>query len=113
MCLPPQDGVHYHFVTKADFEHDIAHGKFLEYARVHGNIYGTSLAAVQDVAASGKCCVLDIDVQVGSQRFRTKLVTLAVVGTEIPRIPLFVFILAASQELTRQCGMNATGQPPG
>lgn len=30
---------------------------------MHNNIYGTSLEAVEAVAASGKCCVLDIDVQ--------------------------------------------------
>lgn len=59
----PQDGVHYHFTTKEEFEKGIADGAFLEYARVHNNIYGTSLAAVEAVAAAGKCCVLDIDVQ--------------------------------------------------
>ncbi len=32
-------------------------------ADVHGNMYGTSLRAVADVGASGKMCVLDIDVQ--------------------------------------------------
>jgi guanylate kinase len=58
-----QNGVHYHYVTKEQFEADIAESKFLEYAHVHGNIYGTSWAAVQDVADSGKVCVLDIDVQ--------------------------------------------------
>ncbi len=58
-----QDSVHYHFTTREKFEEDIAAGKFLEYAYVHKNIYGTSVAAVQDVANSGRCCVLDIDVQ--------------------------------------------------
>lgn len=38
-------------------------GDFLEWAEVHGNFYGTSKAAVAAVAATGKCCVLDIDVQ--------------------------------------------------
>ena len=31
---------------------------------MHANIYGTSAAAVRAVAAAGKCCLLDIDVQV-------------------------------------------------
>ena len=39
-------------------------GEFIEHARVHANIYGTSAAAVRAVAAAGKCCLLDIDVQV-------------------------------------------------
>jgi guanylate kinase len=41
-------------------------GKFLEHAHVHDNLYGTSLAAVEAVAAQGKICILDIDVQVGA-----------------------------------------------
>ena len=39
--LPAQDDVHYHFTTKEDFEKGIEAGQFLEYARVHSNIYGT------------------------------------------------------------------------
>ena len=58
-----QDGVHYHFTSKPQMEKEIADGQFLEYAHVHGNIYGTSVAAVREVAANGKCCILDIDVQ--------------------------------------------------
>merc|ERR1712157_168236 len=42
---------------------EIAQGKFIEYAHVHGNIYGTSIAAVRTVKESGKICILDIDVQ--------------------------------------------------
>ena len=37
------NGVHYHFAEKAAMEAQIANGEFLEYARVHENIYGTSL----------------------------------------------------------------------
>ena len=37
-----ENGVHYHFAEKAAMEADIAAGKFLEYAHVHENIYGTS-----------------------------------------------------------------------
>lgn len=51
------------------FEQDIAAGKFLEHATVHTNLYGTSVRAVQDVAAAGKCCILDIDVQ-GARQVR-------------------------------------------
>jgi putative ABC transport system permease protein len=41
----------------------IARGEFLEYARVHNKIYGTSIAGVRAVADTGKTCLLDIDVQ--------------------------------------------------
>ena len=55
--------MHYNFVEKAAMEKDIAEGKFLEHARVHDNIYGTSFAAVDAVSNAGRVCVLDIDVQ--------------------------------------------------
>ena len=68
-ALLTQDGVHYHFTTRTKMEKEIKEGKFLEYAYVHDNIYGTSFQAVQDVAKSGRCCVLDIDVQ-GARQVR-------------------------------------------
>ncbi|CAN0910009.1 Guanylate kinase 2 [Linum grandiflorum] len=57
------DGVHYHFSERSAMEKDIKDGKFLEFASVHGNIYGTSIEAVEVVSDSGKRCILDIDVQ--------------------------------------------------
>lgn len=36
---------------------------------MHNNLYGTSIRAVQNVAAAGKCCILDIDVQ-GARQVR-------------------------------------------
>ena len=49
--------------ARAAMEADIAAGKFLESANVHGNLYGTSFAAIEAVAAKGQTCILDIDVQ--------------------------------------------------
>ncbi|XP_065044475.1 guanylate kinase 1-like isoform X2 [Musa acuminata AAA Group] len=57
------DGVHYHFTERSLMEKDIRDGKFLEFASVHGNLYGTSIEAVEAVTDSGKRCILDIDVQ--------------------------------------------------
>ena len=57
------NGVHYHFVLKEDMEAAIKRGEFVEYARVHSNMYGTSIKGVEDVRAAGKTCLLDIDVQ--------------------------------------------------
>ena len=57
------NGTHYHFVSVEQIQHDIQEGKFLEYAEVHGNYYGTSLEAVETVQSQGKLCILDIDVQ--------------------------------------------------
>ncbi|KAJ0568958.1 putative guanylate kinase [Helianthus annuus] len=58
-----QNGVHYHFTKHNVMEEDIKSGKFLEFAAVHGNLYGTSIEAVDVVADAGKRCILDIDVQ--------------------------------------------------
>ncbi|KAI5396785.1 Guanylate kinase 1 [Lathyrus oleraceus] len=58
-----KDGVHYHFSEKSIMEKEIKDGKFLEFASVHGNLYGTSVEAVEMVSDAGKRCILDIDVQ--------------------------------------------------
>ncbi|KAL9336316.1 hypothetical protein Peur_070804 [Populus x canadensis] len=58
-----KDGVHYHFTEQSIMEKEIKDGKFVEYASVHGNLYGTSIEAVEVVTDAGKRCILDIDVQ--------------------------------------------------
>lgn len=57
------NGVHYHFTERSVMEKEIKDVKFLEFANVHGNLYGTSIEAVEVVADAGKKCILDIDVQ--------------------------------------------------
>ena len=57
------NGKHYHFTTVEDIKKEIDAGKFVEYAEVHGNYYGTSIASVESVQSDGKICILDIDIQ--------------------------------------------------
>lgn len=57
------DGVHYHFTNKEHMLQEIKEGKFIEYAEVHGNLYGTSYSSVQSVIDEGHIVILDIDVQ--------------------------------------------------
>ncbi|KAG0172786.1 hypothetical protein DFQ28_002946 [Apophysomyces sp. BC1034] len=57
------DGKDYHFVTKDKMIDEVAAGKFIESATFSGNMYGTSIKSVEDVVASGKVCMLDIDMQ--------------------------------------------------
>ena len=57
------EGVDYHFTTRDDMEQAVAGGEFLEHARVHANMYGTSKKAVHDVTDACRICILDIDVQ--------------------------------------------------
>jgi guanylate kinase len=65
------DGVHYHFWTLARFEEEVRAGAFLEWARVHGNCYGTLRREVEGPREQGKGVILDIDVQ-GAAQLRTK-----------------------------------------
>jgi len=57
------EGVDYYFVSKEHFENDIEEENFLEYARVHGNYYGTSIKPVKKALKQGKLVIFDIDVQ--------------------------------------------------
>lgn len=57
------DGMHYRFVERTAFEKMIHDDAFIEYATVYGNLYGTSLAAVDILFSSGKHAILDIDWQ--------------------------------------------------
>lgn len=57
------DGQHYNFTTVEAMKKEIDEGKFVEYAEVHGNYYGTSIAAVEAVQKENRICVLDIDIQ--------------------------------------------------
>jgi guanylate kinase len=76
-----QDGVHYHFTSVSDIQAEIARGKFVEHAAVHGKYYGTSVAAVEAVRNCGKICILDIDVQgcrlVRQRNFPAKFIFIA------------------------------------
>lgn len=57
------EGVHYHFVDETEFRRQIDEEMFIEYALVHGNYYGTSLAPVKQALREGKLVIFDIDVQ--------------------------------------------------
>ena len=57
------DGVEYHFVTREQFESEIAAGGLLEYAQYSGNYYGTPHRMVEEQRAQGRDVVLEIEVQ--------------------------------------------------
>ena len=58
-----ENGVHYYFVSKDEFEKRIANNEFIEYARVFDNIYGTLASEVIERVKNGEDVFLDIDVQ--------------------------------------------------
>jgi guanylate kinase len=57
------EGVAYVFLERAEFERRIAAGWVLEHAEVYGRLYGTPRSSVEAVLASGRHCLLVIDVQ--------------------------------------------------
>jgi len=67
-----EEGIHYHFVNKEEFEQDIKADNFLEYALVHGNYYGTSIKPVKKALQLGKLVIFDIDVQ-GNTAIKNRL----------------------------------------
>jgi len=87
------DGRDYHFVARDEFERMVAGGAFLEWAEVHGNLYGTSHTEIARTSGVDGCrgMIFDIDFQ-GARQIRSK----------IPDV-LTVFILPPSmQELERR-----------
>jgi len=57
------DGVHYHFIDPARFKAMRERGELLEWAEVHGNLYGTPRGPVETALASGDDVLFDIDWQ--------------------------------------------------
>ncbi|MDX8412719.1 MAG: guanylate kinase [Mariprofundales bacterium] len=57
------DGEHYYFMSTDLFKQGIDNGKFLEWACVHGNYYGTQLHDVTCLMESGSDVLLEIDWQ--------------------------------------------------
>jgi guanylate kinase len=68
------DGRDYHFVDRERFEALVDEGAFLEWAEVHGNLYGTSVAEIDRARAVVGCTgmLFDIDYQ-GARQIRSKV----------------------------------------
>ena len=66
------DGVHYHFVKRAEFEALIKQGAFFEHAEVFGNYYGTSKVVIEHTLRQGIDVFLDIDWQ-GARQVKAQI----------------------------------------
>jgi guanylate kinase len=88
-----QDGVNYHFVSRAEFERRIAAGDFLEWAEYGGELYGTLQATVARVLAAGRHVVLDIEIQ-GARAIRARY----------PEAVLVFVVPPSADELLRRMG---------
>lgn len=56
-------GKDYFFISSQEFEQGIEQGRWAEWARVHGNLYGTSAQWIQDALTAAETILMDIDVQ--------------------------------------------------
>lgn len=65
------DGEHYFFVDRPVFERMIRDNRFIEYAKVFENYYGTSVDTVESLTLAGRQAILDIDWQ-GARSVREK-----------------------------------------
>ena len=83
------DGVNYHFVSAEEFERMRAADGFLEWAVVHGHLYGTARSVVEHDLEEGQDIILEIDVQ-GAATVRATMTSV-----------VSVFILPPSFEVLR------------
>jgi len=85
-----RDGREYYFLSRQAFEQHIAAGDFLEWAQVHGQLYGTLRQSVKATTAAGQDVLLVIDVQGAAQHRAAGLDA------------VFVFVLPPSWEALAQ-----------
>lgn len=88
--LGEEEGREYFFISEDEFRRRIEAGDFLEYANVHGHLYGTSLAESRKVFNTGKDLIVEVDVQ-GALQIMERLTEASV----------SIFILPPSFEVLR------------
>jgi|ERR1035437_1248018 guanylate kinase len=94
------DGKDYYFFTKDKFKEYVKTGKFLEYAPVLDNFYGTLKETVKKSVNAGKNVIMDIDVQ-GAMKIKFKI-----------RDCVTIFLLPPSfSELARRLKNRRTDTP--
>lgn len=96
-----EHGRHYFFVEAEEFRAMISAGAFLEWAVVHGNLYGTAHAQVERELAEGRDIILEIDVQ-GADSVRHLLAD-----------AVTIFILPPSFEILRERLKARGSEKPG
>jgi guanylate kinase len=91
-----EDGVHYYFLTREDFDRRVAAGEFLEWVDYVGNRYGTLLSEVDRLRAAGKAPLLELETE-GALRVKRRL-----------EGAVTVFVTAPVEELERRLRDRAT-----
>ncbi|MGA2193469.1 MAG: guanylate kinase [Nitrospirota bacterium] len=94
------EGEHYYFIDEPAFKGMAESGGFVEWATVHGHLYGTSKAELERLFGQGLDVILDIDTQGAMQVMNSRMKG------------VFIFILPPSmQELeNRLRGRSSDGE---
>ncbi|HET7647641.1 MAG TPA: guanylate kinase [Gaiellaceae bacterium] len=91
-----QDGVHYWFLERAEFDRRVDAGEFLEWVDFVGNRYGTLRSEIDRLRAAGKAPLLELETE-GAKRVKRR-----VDGA------VTVFVTAPVEELERRLRERAT-----
>jgi len=91
-----QDGVHYYFLSRDEFDRRIAAGEFLEWVDYVGNRYGTLQSEIDRLREAGKAPLLELETE-GALRVKRR-----VEGA------VTVFVTAPVEELERRLRDRAT-----
>ncbi|MCX5859209.1 MAG: guanylate kinase [Proteobacteria bacterium] len=66
------NGKDYHFVNREEFRRLIRKRGFLEWAEIHGELYGTGRPALEKLLSSGKDVLVEVDFQGQAQVKKTR-----------------------------------------
>lgn len=94
-----KDGSDYHFVDRATFLEMVAEDQFIEWAEVHGNLYGTARSEIARSSGDVECTgiIFDIDYQ-GARQIRAK----------VPDVTGIFILPPSMEELERRLRGRAT-----
>jgi guanylate kinase len=91
-----QDGVHYHFLERAEFDRRVQAGEFLEWVDYVGNRYGTLNSEIERLRAAGKAPLLELETE-GARRVARRVEN-----------AITIFVTAPVEELERRLRERAT-----
>lgn len=83
------DKVDYNFISVEEFEDNIKNNKYLEYAKVHNNYYGTPIENIDKLLKQGIDVILEIDIE-GARKVNEKRSD-----------AVFIFIMPPSMEVLK------------
>jgi guanylate kinase len=91
-----QDGVHYHFLSREQFQAKVDADEFLEYVDYVGNRYGTLRSEIDRLRAAGKAPLLELETE-GALRVKRR-----------EELAVTIFVTAPVEELERRLRQRAT-----